>query len=168
MWFEDEHRIGPQGTMTRVWAEKGTRPRVARQQQFIAAYLFGAVCPRQDKGAALILPYADTEAMQCHLEEISTQVAPGRHALVVLDQAGWHTSHGLRPPANLTLLPLPAHSPELNPEEQVGRHLRENHLANRAFQDYDEILSACCAAWTSFTSTPGLIRSLCTRNWAYL
>lgn len=168
VWFEDELRAGQQGTMTRVWAGKGTRPRVARQQQFIAAYIFGAVCPGQDKGAAIVMPYADTEAMQWHLEEISANVAPGKHAVVVLDQAGWHHSHGLRPPPNLSLLPLPAHSPELNPEEQAGRHMRETHLANRTFKDYDEIKQACSEAWNSLVDTPGQIRSLCSRNWAKL
>lgn len=39
------------------------------------AYIFGAICPAEGKGAGLVMPWCDTEAMQAHLEEISTQVA---------------------------------------------------------------------------------------------
>src|SRR5204862_276255 len=79
------------------------------------AYLFGAVCPERAVGAALVLPYADTEATGLHLAEIGRRVAPGAHAVVVLDGAGWHASGGLAVPENLTLLPLPSYSPDLNP-----------------------------------------------------
>ena len=53
--------------------------------------------------------------MAHHLEEISATVAPGAHAVLLLDQAGWHTTRKLPVPGNITLLPLPARSPELNP-----------------------------------------------------
>jgi hypothetical protein len=57
---------------------------------------------------------ADTQGMQHHLDEIAATIAPGAHAVVVLDQAGWHSTGKLRIPATITLLPLPARSPELN------------------------------------------------------
>ena len=80
-------------------SRKGSRPRVVRQQQFISGYISGAVCPAQDKGAAVIMPYANSYAMQIHLEEISRHVPEGRHAVVILDKAGWHTSKGLKIPS---------------------------------------------------------------------
>ena len=141
---------------------------MARQQQYLNAYLFGAVCPQYDKGAALALPYADTYAMNLHLQTISQAVALNRHAIVILDGAGWHISKDLKIPPNITLLALPPHSPELNPEEQLGRQLKQEHLANRAFESYEDILDAICHAWTSFTSAPNRIRSLCSRNRALL
>jgi transposase len=55
-------------------------------------------------------------------------VAPGAHAIRVLDGAGWHTSHVLEPPDNITLLCLPPYSPELNPVENVWEYLRKNNL----------------------------------------
>jgi DDE superfamily endonuclease len=58
--------------------------------------------------------------MGLHLDEISQAVSPGAHAVVLLDQAGWHTSAKLKVPANISLLPLPPKSPELNPAENVG------------------------------------------------
>ena len=129
VWFQDEARVGQQGTLTRVWARKGTRPRLVKQQQFINSYIFGAVCPEKDKGAALVLPTADTSSMKRHLQEISIHVQEGYHAAVVLDQARWHVSKNLHIPKNITLIPLPPYSPELNPQENVWQFLRQNYLA---------------------------------------
>ena len=64
--------------------------------------------------------------MQWHLEEIASQVTPGAHAVIILDQAGWHTTAKLDIPANLTLLPLPLRSPELNPVENIWQYFRDN------------------------------------------
>ncbi|WP_415838393.1 IS630 family transposase, partial [Polaromonas hydrogenivorans] len=119
VWFQDEMRIGQRGTQTRLWARKGTRPRVVRQQQSESAYIFGAVCAQRDTAVGLILPQANTEAMTLHLQAISEAVPAGRHAVLVLDRAGWHTTAKLPQFSNLSLLPLPAGSPELNPAEQV-------------------------------------------------
>jgi hypothetical protein len=67
--------------VVRQWARKGTRPRQPADQRYENAYLFGAICPARGKGAALALPYADTEMMQLHLDEIATHVAPGAHGV---------------------------------------------------------------------------------------
>jgi transposase len=168
IWFQDEHRIGQQGSLTRIWARKGTRPRALRQQQFISAYIFGAVCPEKDKGAAVIMPQANTASMQAHIDEIDQQVEKGKHAVIVLDKAGWHTSKNLRIPKNISLLSLPPYSPELNPQEQVGRQMKHNNLANRNFNNYNDIVEACSQAWMKIVSSPETIRSLCSRAWAII
>ncbi len=63
--------------MTRLWARRGSRPRAPRDTRYTSAYIFGAACPARGCGAALVLPRADTEAMNLHLAEISCSVAPG-------------------------------------------------------------------------------------------
>jgi len=73
IWFQDEARVGQQGTQTRIWARKGTRPRVVKQQQFLCQYIFGAVCPTQKSCAAIIVPCANHHGLEEHLEEISFQ-----------------------------------------------------------------------------------------------
>ena len=78
IWFQDEARIGQKNGLVRQWARRGTRPRQPADQRYQSAYLFGAICPARGTGAALALPFADTEAMQLHLDEISRHVAPGR------------------------------------------------------------------------------------------
>ena len=136
--------------MTRVWAERGSRPSAPRDQRRECAYIFGAVCPLRDLGAALVLPYANAQAMNLHLEEISSQVTQGSHAVLLLDGAGWHQTGGkLRVPDNISLLPLPPYSPELNPAENIWQFLRQNHLSNRVFESYTDILDACCDAWNA-------------------
>jgi hypothetical protein len=89
--------------------------------------LFGAVCPSQGKAAALIMPICNTAAMNHHLSEISSQVAADAHAVVILDGASWHNSHGLVVPSNITLLALPPYSPELNPVERVWHYSKSSH-----------------------------------------
>jgi DDE superfamily endonuclease len=120
IWFQDEARVGQKGTLTRIWAKRGSRPRAPRDRRYQWAHLFGAVCPARAVGAAVVLPKANAWAMSLHLAEISQQVAPGAHAVVILDQAGWHQTGGrLQVPDNLSLLHLPSYSPELNPVETI-------------------------------------------------
>jgi len=113
------------------------------------------------------MPYCDTPAMQAHLQEISAAVAPGAHAILILDQAGWHLSGRLVVPDNITLLPLPPRSPELNPVENVWQFLRDNWLSNRVFRSYDDIVAHCCEAWNELMDQPWRITSIGRRTWAH-
>ena len=137
-----------------------------RDTRYEWAYLFGAVCPGRAATAALVLPYANTEAMSLHLAEIARTVAPGAHALLVLDGAGWHASNDLAVPGNITLLPLPPYAPELNPIENVWQYLRANKLAITVFDGYDDIVDKCCQAWNFFASDAKLVASITSRKWA--
>ena len=105
--------------------------------------------------------------MQWHLEEIAAQVTPGAHGVLLLDQAGWHTTPKLAVPPNITLLPLPPRSPELNPVENIWQFLRDNWLSNRVFKSYDDIVALSCHAWNNLTEQPWKIMSIGTQQWAY-
>ena len=159
--------MGQKNKITRRWARRGTRPRAPRDQRTKSAYIFGAICPREGKGAGLVLPFCNTAAMALHLEEISRAVAPGAHAVVILDQAGWHTTAKLDLPDNITLLPLPPRSPELNPVENVWQFMRDNWLSNRIFKSYDDIVDHSCDAWNKLIDQPWRIMSIGMREWAY-
>ena len=148
------NRIGQKNKLTRRWARRGTRPRAPHDQRTKWAYIFGAICPAKGKGAGLVMPYCDTAAMQAHLAELSVMVAPGAHAVVILDQAGWHMSNTLIAPQNITLLPLPPRSPELNPVENIWQFMRDNWLSNRVLQNYDDIVAICCEAWNKLIDQP--------------
>src|ERR1700730_2948018 len=124
IWFQDEARIGQKNGIIRQWARRGTRPRQPADQRCESAYLFGAICPARGKGAALALPYADTNAMQLHLDEIGRQVAPDAQAVLLMDRAGWHTTANLDMPDNITPIFLPSRAPESNPVENIWQHLR--------------------------------------------
>jgi putative transposase len=168
IWFQDEARIGQKNGQVRQWARRGTRPRQPADQRYDNAYLFGAICPARGVGAALALPYADTEAMQLHLDEISRHVADGAHAVLLLDRAGWHTTSNLVVPRNITPIFLPSRAPELNPVENVWQYLRSNWLSNRVFDTYDAIIAAACEAWQKLMAAPDAITSIGKRDWAHV
>ena len=158
-----------------MWAPRGIRPRALRDHRRNSAFLFGAVCPGQGVGAAVVLPHVNIEAMTIHRAEISRHVTEGAHAVLVLAQAGWHTSPKLRIPeprksrcdfADISLLPLPPHAPELNPVEQVWAYLRANFLNHRVWNSYNAIVDACCDAWNKLMSTPERLASITRRTWA--
>ncbi len=148
VWFQDEMRVGQKNKLTYRWARKGSRPRATHDQRTQSTYLFGAVCPERGTGAALVLPACNTEAMQLHLDEIGTKVAPGAHAIVILDQAGWHGAKDLEVPRNISLLPLPPRAPEL------------------IFKSFDDIVDHCCYAWNTLIDQPWKIMSIAYRDWA--
>ncbi len=101
------------------------------------------------------MPRCNTEAMNLHLAEIATQIAPGAHAVLLVDQAGWHLSDRLIAPSNITLIPFPAKCPELNPQENIWQFLRDNWLSNRIFKSFDDIVDHCCDAWNKLINSPG-------------
>ena len=168
VWFQDEARVGQQGTTTRLWAPRGTRPRALKQQGFESAYVFGSVCPATGIAEAIVMPQANTEAMTHHLALLSSRLQSDEHAVLVCDRAAWHRSQSLQVPHNITLFLLPPYSPELNPVEQVWQWLRQHFWANRVFTDYEDIMEACCEAWNVFAKDSKTVSSLCTRKWANL
>jgi putative transposase len=87
--------------------------------------------------------------------------------VLLLDQAGWYTTRKLHVPGNITLLPLPARSPELNPVENLWQFLRDHWLGNRIFRSYADILDQCCNAWNRIVAQPRRITSIGMRRWAY-
>ena len=126
-----------------------------------------AACPERCVGGAIIMPAVNSEAMGEHLKEISAQVTPGAHAVLLLDRAGWHQQGKRLPvPDNISLLPLPAYSPELNPMENVWEFLRGNFLSHRVWDTYELILKACRDAWNKLMRMPERIASLTQRSWA--
>ena len=146
--------------------QKGlTSPRQPRSTTQ-STYLFGAVCPQRGAGAALVLPACNTEAMQLHLDEIATKVTPGAHAILILDQAGWHGAKDLKVPSNISLLPLPPRAPELNSQENIWQFMRQNWLSNRIFKSFDDIVDHCCYAWNTLIDQPWKIMSIAHRDWA--
>jgi transposase len=162
-WFQDEARIGQQGTLTGVWAERGSRPARVRQTEYEWVYLYAAVNPATGASSAMLAPTVNTQYMNAHLRFVSAQVAPGSHAILVLDQAGWHVAKHLEVPANITLLHLPPYSPELNPVERVWAYLRSHYLSNRVFKDYDELFEVTGAAWNRLEQER--LKSICHTDW---
>ncbi len=140
VWFQNEARLGQNNGRMRLGVRTGTRPRLPADQRYQNAYVFGAICPRHGKGAALMLPSANTCAMQMHLTKLVGTAPPG---------------------------PTPSRSPELNPVENVWQYLRQNWLSNSLFEDYHAIIDAGCTAWNKLIARPETIKSIGLRDWAH-
>lgn len=82
------------------------------------------------------MPFCNTEEMNLHLAEIAWAVAPGAHAVLLMDEASWHTTDALLMPDNVSIIPLPAKCPEPNPVENISLFMRDNWLSNRVFETY--------------------------------
>ncbi len=160
LWCEDEARVGQKGRTCHRWYQRGTRPPGLADKRFESLYLFAACRPGTDQAFALALPEAPLATMNLFLASLAQQLEPGTHAVLVLDQAGWHGSPRLAVPDNITPLPLPAYSPELNPVERVWLYLRERFLSHRVLADYDAVLDAACRAWNALAAEPGRLASL--------
>ena len=166
IWFQDEARAGQKGMLSRVWTRKGSRPRVVRDHRYGYAVLFAAVRPANPVAVGHICDRANADEMNRHLADIAAAVPPGRHAVLVLDGAGWHRAKRLKVPANISLMRLPPYSPELNPTENVFAFLKGTFLANRVFATVQEVRDGIASAWTSFRSDPERIASITMRKWA--
>lgn len=150
------------------WAKRGTRPSAPKDQRTASAYIFGAICPEEGKGAGLVLAFCNTQTMSLHLAEISEMVALGAHAALLVDQAGWHNTEKLDLPSNISIVPLPSKCPELNPVENVWQFMRDNWLSNRIFKSHDDIVNHCCEAWNKLIDRPWRIMSIGRRQWAHV
>jgi hypothetical protein len=163
VWVQDEARIGQQGTLTNVWAQRGSRPAAVRQTEYEWCYLFAAVNPLTGQSSALVAPTVNTQLMNRHLKFIGRQAGPRRHVVLVLDQAGWHVAKALKVPGNITLLHLPAYSPELNGSERIWHFLRSHYLSNRVYANYDDLFEQTTAAWNALDESR--LRSLTATEW---
>ena len=165
LWLQDEARVGNKGRVCHRWWLKGERAPGLAQQGYQWAYIFSAIRPATGDDFTLVLPLVNAAVMDLFLAQLAATLPTGVHAVLVLDRAGWHDKRALNVPENLTLLPLPAYSPELNPVERVWLYLRERFLSLRFLPDTEAIIEACCRAWNALTDRPDRIRSLCAYPW---
>ena len=166
--FQDEARVGQKGILSRVWARKGTRPRILKDHRYGYVYLFSAACPGTGTAVGHVCARANTAEMNRHLRDIGEAVPAGRHALVVLDGAGWHRSKELEVPDNVSLLRLPPYSPELNPVETLFSVLKHRHFANRVFDSAEHVRETVEQVWNGFIPDTEEIKRITARSWAVL
>lgn len=138
LFFEDEARFGRMNKIQRCWTLRGLQVKVKQQQIREFIYAFSALCPETGDLTSLILPKADTDAMNIFLKALAKKYATQRIVLC-MDKAGWHTTNALEVPPNIILWYLPPYSPELNPVELLWRQIRLNYFNNKSFETLDEV-----------------------------
>jgi transposase len=163
-YFEDEARFGTQGTITRVWAPRGSRPRAVRQNGREWLYVLMAVCVSTGAASALIMPELNTEVLNLFLEQFSGELPAGVHAVLIWDGAGYHTSGSLVVPSNVSLIQLPPYSPELNPVENLWHYLRSHHWSNREYEGYDGLQKEAVRSLRA-VSDADILKNICNADY---
>ena len=161
VFFEDEARFGQQGTLTRIWARTASRPTAVRQTQYDYLWVLTAACPGSGQSIGLISPTLNAKVINLFLTQMSRELAPDAHAVLIWDGAGFHTAGEVQVPTNITLLKLPPYSPELNPIENLWHYLRSHHWSNRFYRDYDALFDAAAHAWRAVCLNDELIKTVC-------
>ena len=153
--------MGQQGTLTRQWAIKGTRPQAWRQTQYDYLYVLGAACPQTGQTVGLLAPYLNTDSVNAFFKEFQKETDTNVNVVMIWDQAGFHTSKKVKIPANVTIVPLPPYSPQLNPIEKLWQYLRQHYWSNRVYSDYDHLREAAVYAWQKVCLDRSKVKSVC-------
>lgn len=123
--------------------------------------MIGAVCPETGQTAGMLSPHIDAKIITIFLSEMARQIEPDVHVVLIWDQAGFHTAGAVRVPKNITLLPLPPYSPELNPVENLWHYLRAHHWANKEYPTWEDLVSEACDSWQQTCTQPELMKTVC-------
>ena len=166
MYFQDEARFGQQGTLARGWAPRGKRFTAVRQTKYDWLYVLGAACSETGHAVGMLSPYINVAIINLFLKPFADEIPKGVHAVMVWDQAGFHTGNDLKVPENITIIPLPPYSPELNPIENLWHYLRSHYWSNRRFEDYDDLCDAAVAGWQDTCLDAATIQSVCHASYA--
>lgn len=132
-----------------------------RQTQYDYLYVLGAACPRTGQTVGLLAPTINTAIVNIFLDQFARELPRGVHAVMIWDQAGFHTANALRVPKNITIINLPPYSPELNPMENLWHYLRSHYWSNHTYQDYDALLQAATEAWQDACLDNAIVKTVC-------
>jgi len=151
--------VGQKNGQVYQWAPKGTRPRQMADQRYESAYIFGAVCPARDKGAALVdCPTPTLRPCRSTLRRLAHPSPWAPRALSSwTERVGTSPVHWTSRKTSRSWSCRP-YSPELNPTENVWQFLRQAYLSNRVFETWEAIVDACCEAWNRLTAETGRIQ----------
>ena len=165
VYFQDEARFGTQGTITRVWARRGSRPRAVRQNGRQWLYVLMAVCAATGMASALIMPELNTAVVNLFLEQLARDLPAGVHAVLIWDGAGFHSGKGLVVPVNVSLIRLPPYSPELNPVENLWHYLRSHHWSNREYEGYKGLQEEAIRSVRAVCQDAGRLMTICNADY---
>lgn len=167
MFFQDEGRFGRINNIKKCWVPKLQRAIIGQQMVREYTYAYTTVCPQTGENFSLILPYANTHAMNVFLNETSRNFSKYK-IIMVMDKAGWHRSRDLSIPENIVLWFLPPYSPELNPVENLWKYIRgQKGFNNQTFQSLDDVEDQLCIALKEMSQEKNKVKSITLFNWIY-
>lgn len=164
-WCEDEARFGLQPVLRRVWASRGERPVATVAPDYDWLWMYAAAHPSTGESFWLSLPRLDTEMVQLFLDEFAKKYAPeGKQIILCWDGAQAHRARSLRVPERITLVSLPAYTPELNPAENLWPLVKES-VANESFKDLGALEKRVCGRVKSISEDRAMISSRLSYHW---
>jgi hypothetical protein len=167
VFFEDEASFGRINHVRKCWVHRPDRAIVKKQAVREYIHAFTAVCPQTGETCSIISPVCNTNAMNALLAETSITF-PSYRILMIMDSAGWHTTKKLELPENISILPLPPYSPELNPTEHIWDYIREQKkFNNHVFNSIDAVDKQLGIALCDLHNEKDIISKMCNFNWIY-
>ena len=165
LWTQDEARLGLKPILRRQWSRRGTRPVATARPRYEWLWLYAAVHPVSGRVFWLVLPLLNTQLMQRFLDEFAhTHAPPGKRIVMVVDGAAAHRAKCLQVPERITLVQLPAYTPELNPTERLWSLVREG-VANRDFDSLDDLEQSVCTRCQNISAAPEQVTALTNYSW---
>lgn len=151
--------------MRRQWSPRGTRPVATARPCYQWLWLYAAVQPQSGRVFWLVLPYLNAQLMQRFLDEFArTHVTAGKRIVMLVDGAAAHRAKCLQVPERITLMRLPAYTPELNPTERLWSLVREG-VANRDFDSLDQLEQTVCTRCQKISAAPAQVTALTNYHW---
>ena len=165
-WACDEHRIGLKPVLKRVWTLPGQRPLAPVAPRYAWRSRVAFVHPASGRTVWHLATGVSADRFSVELAAFAQAVGAGptKQLVLVLDQAGWHSSYDVVVPEHVPLLFLPSHSPALQPCEHLW-HFSDAPLVNRHFRDVDELQDVQLARCAVLQERRALIRSATLFSW---
>jgi hypothetical protein len=166
LWCEDEHRMGLVPVMRRVWVDEWEQPTAQVNWKREWLWLYSFVHPNSGETYWWLLPYVNTQLFNRVLKDFARHFGVGEHKriVLVLDQAGWHSSKELEVPHGIHKVFLPSHSPELQPAERLWPLTNES-IANESFTCLDELEKLVIERCRTLLEHRDLIKGLTLFHW---
>jgi transposase len=166
LWAVDEHRIGLQPILRKVWTLPGQRPIAPVEHRYEWRYVVGFVHPASGRTVWHLATTVNIELFSVELGAFAQQVGAGptKQTVLVLDGADWHDSPQVRVPDHVHLLFLPPYSPALQPAEHLWP-LTNTVLVNRHFASIEELEDIQAARCVTLQAQRRLVRSTTLFHW---
>lgn len=137
LYFQDESRFGLMSHMGSCISAKGVRPVIHYSHKFSSTYLYGSYSPIDGSSFVWEVNGVSTQIFEAYLKALSEH-RPTEFKIVVIDNAGFHSTKNITVPDNIYLLNIPPYTPELNPCEQVWAHIK-TRFKNQVFNTMEKL-----------------------------
>jgi len=137
LYFQDESRFGLMTHTGRCIAAKGVQPIVKYQHKYESTYLWGSYSPVDGDSFVWEINGVSTLIFQAYLKALSKH-RPKELKILVIDNAGFHSTKYIDIPDNIKLINIPPYSPELNPCEQIWKHIKQK-FKNQTFSNMQKL-----------------------------